>query len=148
MMIPAFGPLLVAGPAATLVAGITYGGLAGGIIGTLISKGVPEDQAHAYAEGVRRGATLITINADDDKLAQRAVRLLKRHGAVDLEERMQQWKGEGWSGRFQEASGAPQPDAAVAPELRAVEVYELVIEMPERRQRSEPHAGEERRKAA
>jgi uncharacterized membrane protein len=143
MMIPAFGPLLVAGPAATLVAGAAYGGLAGGIIGTLTSKGVPEDHAHAYAEGVRRGGTLITIHAEDDKLAQRAERILKRHGALDIDERARQWKSEGWNGRFEEQAAPAQPA-----EVRAVEIYELVIDMPERRQRSEPHAGEERRKAA
>jgi hypothetical protein len=73
VVVPGLGPLVVAGPAATLVAGATYGGLAGGIIGALISKGVPEDQAHAYAEGVRRGGALVTIHAETDDLAQRAV---------------------------------------------------------------------------
>ena len=143
MLIPAFGPLLVAGPAATLVAGAAYGGLAGGIIGTLISKGVPEDQAHAYAEGVRRGATLTTVHAENDKLAQRAERLQKRQGAVDIEERARQWKSEGWNGRF------PQEQVpAQISELRAVEVYDFVIDMPERRTNHQPYAGEERRKAA
>jgi hypothetical protein len=143
MIIPAFGPLLVAGPAATLVAGAAYGGLAGGIIGTLMSKGVPEDQAHAYAEGVRRGGTLITVHAQDDTMAQRAQRLLKRHGAVDIDERARQWKSEGWSGRF------PQEQAPVeVSELRAVEVYDFVMDMPERRTNHQPYAGEERRRAA
>lgn len=143
MIIPAFGPLLVAGPAATLIAGATYGGLAGGIIGTLISKGVPEDQAHAYAEGVRRGGTLITVHAEDDKLTHRAERLLKRHGAVEIEERARQWKNEGWNGRF------PQEQAPVGlSELRAVEVYDFVIDMPERRTNHQPYTGEERRRAA
>jgi hypothetical protein len=136
MMIPAFGPLLVGGPAATLVAGAAYGGLAGGIIGTLISKGVPEDQAHAYAEGVRRGGTLITVHAEDDKLAPRAERLLKCQGAVDIEERARQWKSEGWNGRFPQE----QVPAQISEEVRAVQVYDFVIDMPERRKAAERHA--------
>jgi hypothetical protein len=141
LTVPGFGPLLVAGPAAALVAGAVYGGLAGGIIGTLMSKGVPEREAHAYAEGLRRGGTLITIHAEDDELAERAVRCLKRHGAIPLDERMWQWKAEGWSGRFDAPAGP------VAPELRAFAVYSAVIEMPERRKSREGYSGVERRKA-
>ena len=146
MMIPAFGPLLVAGPAATLVAGVAYGGLAGGVIGTLTSKGVPEEEAHFYAEGLRRGGALITVNARDDALAERAVRLLKRHGAVDLDERARQWTAEGWSGRFQPEEAEQQ--SAPLPNLRAVEVYSFVIELPEQRVSRQPYSGEERRQAA
>ena len=37
-------------------AGAVAGGAAGGIIGSLTRAGVDEDDAHVYAEGVRRGA--------------------------------------------------------------------------------------------
>jgi hypothetical protein len=126
VIVPGLGPLLVAGPAATLVAGATYGGLAGGIIGALISKGVPEDQAHAYAEGIRRGGALVTVHAENDDLAERPVQIMQRHGAVNIDERARQWKNKGWSGRFDDGA----PDQGV---LGAVAVYSMVIEMPEQR---------------
>jgi hypothetical protein len=151
VVIPGLGPLLVAGPAATLVAGATYGGLAGGIIGTLVSKGVPEDQAHAYAEGVRRGGALVTIHAEADDLAQRAVQIMQRDGAVNIDERARQWKSEGWSGRFDEKAPAraePQEPLPAGEVLSAVEVYSMVIEMQERRRSNQPYSGVERRKAA
>jgi hypothetical protein len=106
LAIPGIGPVLVAGPAVTLLAGTTIGALAGGLIGGLRKKGVPEDEAHFYAEGVRRGGTLITVNAETDELAQRAVEVMKRHGAVDLDQRCAEWKQQGWSGRVDSAGDA------------------------------------------
>ena len=50
-----------------------------------------------YAEGVRRGGTLLTAHVDDVYI-DRAVSLLEQHGAIDLEEREKTWRGEGWSG--------------------------------------------------
>lgn len=87
-IVPGLGPLLVAGAAAALVAGAAYGGLAGSIIGGLISKGVPEDDAHAYAEGVRRGGALVTVRAENGEQIERAVETMQRHGAVKIDERM------------------------------------------------------------
>jgi hypothetical protein len=100
MMIPGLGPILVAGPGLTLLGGTTLGALAGGIVGALKARGVPEEQANFYAEGVRRGGTLITVNAKTDELAQRAVQILKQHGAVDIDQRVADWKRFGWSGRL------------------------------------------------
>jgi hypothetical protein len=149
-IVPGFGPLLVAGPAAALVAGAAYGGLAGSIIGGLISKGVPKDHAHAYAEGVRRGGALVTVRAENDEQIERAVEIMQRHGAVKIEERMRQWKSKGWSGRFDEKAPArarPEEPRPAGELLSAVEVYSM-IELPERRRRDQPYSGEERRKAA
>ena len=50
-----------------------------------------------YAEGVRRGGTLLTAHVDDAHI-DRAVSLLEQHGAVNLDEREQTWRGEGWTG--------------------------------------------------
>jgi hypothetical protein len=82
LAIPGIGPVFAAGPALTLLGGTTLGALAGGLIGGLRSRGVPEKEADLYAEGVRRGGTLITISARSDELADRALEILKRHGAA------------------------------------------------------------------
>jgi hypothetical protein len=155
MVIPGIGPVLAAGPALTLVGGTTLGALAGGIVGSLKAKGIPEDQANFYAEGMRRGGTLITVLARNDDLAARAVDIIKRHGALDVEERVAQWRGLGWSGRFGSKEGAEKasmqeqkPPAGVSP-IAAVEVYSVVIETPdERRVQTGEYGGPERRKAA
>ena len=56
------------------------------LIGILTHAGVPKEHAESYAEGVRRGGTLVIVNAPDNQ-AEGAVEILNRHGAVDVEER-------------------------------------------------------------
>jgi hypothetical protein len=99
LAIPGLGPLIAAGPIAAALAGAGLGGVTGGIIGGLSAVGIPEDEAHAYAEGVRRGGTLIMVVTRTDDMADCAERVMRRHGAVDIGQRTVEWKREGWSGR-------------------------------------------------
>jgi uncharacterized protein (TIGR02271 family) len=95
--IPGIGPVLAAGPLAAVIAGAGIGATAGGLISGLTRLGVPEDDANYYAEGVRRGGTLISVEAADNR-ADRAVAIMKQHGAVEIDKRAAQWREEGWSG--------------------------------------------------
>jgi uncharacterized protein (TIGR02271 family) len=111
LSIPGLGPLIAAGPIASALAGAGIGAAAGGLIGGLMQLGVPEEEAHYYAEGVRRGGTLITVNAASDKVADCAANVMREHGAVDIDERAAQWKQSGWGGRFADAQGQVLPVA-------------------------------------
>jgi hypothetical protein len=101
MAIPGVGPVVAAGwLAATAVgaaAGAAAGGAAGGIIGALTDSGVPENDAHVYAEGVRRGGTLVTARVSD-ALAVEAERILTHPSAVDLNSRRRDYESDGWTG--------------------------------------------------
>ncbi|MDX7951366.1 DUF2171 domain-containing protein [Lichenihabitans sp. Uapishka_5] len=55
------------------------------------------DDHHTYAEGVRRGGTLVVARVEDARMDE-AIDILERHGSVDLEERETAWRGEGWTG--------------------------------------------------
>ena len=55
------------------------------------------DDHHLYAEGIRRGGTMLTAEVDDERLDQ-AVEILDRHGSIDLEEREISWRNDGWLG--------------------------------------------------
>lgn len=101
LAIPGIGPILAAGPIAAALAGAGLGAVTGGLIGGLTQLGVPEEEAHYYAEGVRRGGILVTVAADSDAEADRAVHIMKRHGAADIDERATEWKRQGWQGRFE-----------------------------------------------
>jgi hypothetical protein len=95
----AAGPLAAAlgtAGASTLV-GAGIGAAAGGLIGALVGAGIPEEDASFYAEGIRRGGTLVMVKTSDD-MAQRAYDVLQRYGAVDVEERSGTWRQSGWSG--------------------------------------------------
>ncbi len=70
LAIPGVGPVVAAGWLVATAAGAAAGGLTGGIIGALTQAGVSEEDAHVYAEGVRRGGTLVTARVDDRNAAQ------------------------------------------------------------------------------
>ena len=67
------------------------------LLDTLADLGVPYDEAHAYAEGVRRGGALVVVESSDDR-AERGMEILRRLHPVDIHERTAQWRHEGWTG--------------------------------------------------
>ncbi len=104
LAIPGVGPVLAAGPLATVLAGLAgagAGAVAGGVLGALVDMGIPEETAGYYAEGVRRGGTLVTVQVED-YLTDKAVDILNRHNPVDLSERVGAWRQGGWTG-YQES---------------------------------------------
>ena len=70
MAIPGVGPVVAAGWLASTAAGVAAGGAAGGIIGALTQTGASEEDASAYAEGIRRGGTLVSARVPDTDRAR------------------------------------------------------------------------------
>jgi hypothetical protein len=50
-----------------------------------------------YAEAVRRGATVVKVQVDDEPRLEMARETLQSAGAVDIEERVAAWREAGWS---------------------------------------------------
>jgi hypothetical protein len=65
LAIPGVGPVVAAGWLVATAAGAAAGGLTGGIVGALTQAGVSDEDAHVYAEGIRRGGTLVTARVHD-----------------------------------------------------------------------------------
>lgn len=97
LTIPVIGPILAAGPIAAALTGAGIGAAAGGLIGALTESGVPEEHAKYYAEGVRRGDVLVTVKTDEMH-ADSVCDILDRYDAVDVDDRVQNWKSRGWGG--------------------------------------------------
>jgi len=95
LVIPGIGLAIVAGPIVGGLTGVVAGAVAGGIVGALIKSGVPEDVAPYYAEGIRRGGTLISVQTSD---TLRAEDIINRHGSINIHERSNQWRQDGWKG--------------------------------------------------
>jgi hypothetical protein len=103
--IPGVGPIVAAGSLATILAstiggaavGAGSGAITGGLVGALIEAGVSQEDAHVYAEGVRRGGVLITVHADG-YYAGVAKNILTQAGAIDVEKARETWVEEGWPG--------------------------------------------------
>jgi uncharacterized protein (TIGR02271 family) len=75
----------------------------GGILNRLRSAGVPEDDSHMYAEGVRRGGSLVIARLADDNV-DRGLEIMSNYRPVDIDERGSQWRTEGWT-RYDESAG-------------------------------------------
>jgi uncharacterized protein (TIGR02271 family) len=169
LAIPGIGPIVAAGPIAAALTGAGLGAVTGGLIGGLTRLGVPDEDAHYYAEGVRRGGILVTVAADDEREAQRAAEIFRRHGALDIDQRASEWKKQGWKGRFEAdtkadtaATSSIESERTVPVteeellvgkrnvELGAVRIYSRVIEQPVREtvQLEEEHVDVQRRPAS
>jgi stress response protein YsnF len=54
------------------------------------------EHAHTYDEAVRRGSTVVVVDAQDEAQADSASGVLHECGAIDVDERSRQWRAQGW----------------------------------------------------
>jgi hypothetical protein len=94
LAIPGLGPVVAAGWLAATAVGAAAGAATGGIVGALTEAGISKEDAHVYAEGVRRGGTLVSARVPDADRA-RLEAVLDR-SAVNLRDRSAAWQKAGW----------------------------------------------------
>ena len=70
----------------------------------LVDEGVPKDDAQLYDEGIRRGGTVVIVEAAGD-LAEQVADVMKTHHAVDLEDRRAEWRKEGYGSEEERLEG-------------------------------------------
>lgn len=58
---------------------------------------LPEEDRHAYAEGLRRGGYVVSVRTSQAHYNQ-VLDILDAEGTVDIEQRESAWRSEGWSG--------------------------------------------------
>ncbi len=97
LAIPGLGPVVAAGWLAATFVGAGAGGAAGGLVGAMVGAGMSDDDAHAYAEGLRRGSTVVTVRAPEASAAR--IRQILHEGSYDISERSRTWRDDGWTGR-------------------------------------------------
>ncbi|MDZ4371587.1 MAG: general stress protein [Phenylobacterium sp.] len=101
LAIPGLGPVVAAGwlasTAVGAIAGAAVGGATGGILGALKDAGHSDEEAQVYAEGVRRGGTLVSVKADDSR-AMEADSILSGRTGVQAMERGAAYREQGWRG--------------------------------------------------
>ncbi len=99
MAIPGVGPVVAAGwlvaTAVGAVGGAAVGAAAGGIVGSMTNAGVDERDAQIYAEGVRRGGTLVAARVEGDEVVK-AQEILGRYQPVDPRAREAAYRQGGW----------------------------------------------------
>src|SRR4051812_30222004 len=94
LAIPGLEPVVAAGWVAATAVGAAAGAATGGIVGALTEAGVSEADAHTYAEGVRRGGTLVSARVADAERARLEAGL--NESSVNLRGRSAAWQKNGW----------------------------------------------------
>lgn len=115
LAVPGAGPFLAAGQIAlALGVGAITGGVAGGVIGAMVDVGIPEDEAEYFAEGLRRGGSVVAVAATAVE-APAIAELLRAAGAVDSNQRIAQWRDDGWAPMHEVVSSRGPGDAVPMP---------------------------------
>ncbi len=113
LAIPGVGPVVAAGWLISTLTGAGIGaavvGGVGGLVGSLTHAGVPEQDAHVYAEGVRRGGSLVTLRVDEERAAS-AEQILNGRNYVDPAARRAEYASTGWE-RFDDKAPAYVPSS-------------------------------------
>lgn len=139
LAIPGFGVFLAAGPIAVMLAGIGVGAAAGGVVGALTGLGVPEEHAHAYAESIRRGGTLVTVEAELSQTGS-VGDAMKRHHAVDVHARVTRWREGGWT-HYDERAPVFTPDQTQRERVLNAEMAERFLRGEHVPRANEHHTG-------
>ena len=108
LAIPGLGPIVAAGWLASTAVGAAVGGgvgaAAGGLVDALKHSGHSDEEANVYSEGVRRGGTLVSARASDDRVGE-VEAVLDGNGGVSADTRGSDYRRAGWSGF--DANAAP-----------------------------------------
>jgi hypothetical protein len=94
LAIPGLGPVVAAGWLAATAVGAAAGAATGGVVGALTEAGLSKEEAPLYAEGVRRGGTLVSARVPDGDRAR--LEGILNPSAVNIRDRSAAWHKSGW----------------------------------------------------
>lgn len=83
-----------------------------------------DEDRHAYGEGLRRGGYLLTAHVKTGEDPDRIIQLLEESSTVDLDERQESWRSDGWqpfSGAGASAGAAGSGNAVEEQRIPVVE---------------------------
>ena len=95
LAIPGVGPVVAAGWLVATAVGAAAGAATGGIVGGLTEMGVSKEDADVYAEGVRRGGTLVSARVADGQASQ--FEAVLDRSAVNIQDRGAAYRKSGWT---------------------------------------------------
>lgn len=100
------------------------------------------EEVGTYAEAVRRGGAVVTVDVDEEAEVDKARETLQQAGAVDIDEKVEEWRASGWNpapADLSERSAAEGVIPVVKEDLAVgkrtvgtggVRVYSRVVERP------------------
>jgi hypothetical protein len=84
LAIPGLGPFIAAGPIMAALSGAAAGATAGGVVGGLVGLGIPEYEAKAYEERIKKGGYLVAVHVEDSRKGDAVRDNLKKNGLEDI----------------------------------------------------------------
>ncbi len=93
--IPGIGPVVAGGWLTATLLGAAAGGWIGGAAGVLSTAGISGEEAHAIAESLRRGATMVSARVPESE-QERCAAILDV-GAADVRVRIAAYRKSGWT---------------------------------------------------
>jgi hypothetical protein len=69
----------------------------GHALASVFGMDTPDEETRAYLEAIRRGNSVVVVEWADEDGAQRARRIMREAGAIDIRQRARQWHST-WSG--------------------------------------------------
>ena len=95
LAIPGVGPVVAAGWLVATLTGAAAGGATGGALGALTQAGVGKDEADVYAEGLRRGGTVVSARVTDADATR--LQAVLDSSAVRIADRGNLYRKSGWT---------------------------------------------------
>jgi uncharacterized membrane protein len=84
LAIPGLGPFIAAGPIMAALSGAAAGATAGGVVGALVGLGIPEYEAKAYEDRIKKGGYLVAVHIDNGKKGDDVRDIMKKNGLEDI----------------------------------------------------------------
>lgn len=81
--------------------------------------GMKHEHEDMYAEAIRRGSSVLTVLAGTDRRRDDALAILMRFHPIDLDQRVEHWRREGWAGYTDHHMPAGQASAGTGPSTSA-----------------------------
>lgn len=69
-----------------------------GFFARLFGLGEKDERTGHYAEAVRRGSCAVSVHVDNEAQADRISDIMEDCGAIDIDQRVEQWKSSGYTG--------------------------------------------------
>ena len=88
-------------------------------------------EAGKYAEAVRRGNTVVVVDAKTDDEAAKATKLLQELGSLDVDQQAAAWKKQGWTG-FDASAKPLKPEELTAERETIVPVVQEELQVGKR----------------
>lgn len=84
LAIPGLGPFIAAGPIMAALGGVAAGATAGGVVGALVGLGIPEYEAKAYEDRIKKGGYLVAVHVENGQTGNAVRDIMKQNGLEDV----------------------------------------------------------------